>query len=150
MVNGILSCGVYNLKETTVTQLGKHRGETVPPVNILKLVSTLGVTGASRAIGVSTTTIQTARKKNEASKVIEIAAAGVLTGIANGILNGKGMMEPAPKPTHVAAGEVLNPPKAAVHLPAAGSVVFLVEAPRDKVTLLEYFAKSIGAQLMAA
>lgn len=135
-----------------MTQLGKHRGETVPPVNILKLVGTLGVTGASRAIGVSTTTIQTARKKNEASKVIEIAAAGVLTGIANGILNGKGLAGAPTKPTHVAAGEVLNPSpaKAPIHQPAVGSVVFLVEAPREKVTLLEYFAKSIGAQLIAA
>lgn len=135
-----------------MTQLGKHRGETVPPVNILKLVSTLGVTGASRAIGVSTTTIQTARKKNEASKVIEIAAAGVLTGIANGILNGKGLSEAAPKPTHVAAGEVLNPPPARAPMVPhiSGHVVFLLEAPREKVVLLEHFAKAIGAQLIAA
>lgn len=137
-----------------MTQLGKHRGETVPPKHILKLVSTLGVTGAARAIGVSTTTIQTARKKGEASKVIEIAAAGILTGIANGILNGKGMSaEPVPKQAPIAtSGEVLNPLPTRATLPqaTAGNVVFVLEAPRDKAVLVEHFAKAIGAFLNAA
>lgn len=62
-------------------QAERIKGETVQPKRTLALLETVGVSKASRALGVSTTTLHKARKLGLVSKVIEVAADGELQRI---------------------------------------------------------------------
>lgn len=59
----------------------RDKGEIVPPLRTLQLVSVMGVTRASKELGVSMTTLHKARKNGYVSKVIEVASDGVLRAI---------------------------------------------------------------------
>ncbi len=111
-----------------------HKGERVTPTNILKLVSSVGVTRAARAIGVSTTTVQTARKKNIATKVVETSAAGVLSNMA-----AHDIVPPTPHKLSTSAVEA-----------APATVIVLLEVEKDRLPLVEKFARAIAAELIAA
>jgi hypothetical protein len=61
----------------------RSKGETVIPIATLALVQKIGVTRASKEIGVSTTTLHKARKGNIVSKVVEIAAESALAHLGD-------------------------------------------------------------------
>ena len=63
----------------------RTKGETVPPVNTLKLMEHLGPTEAARRLGTSTTTLHKVKKHGLASKVIEVASEGELRKIVEGV-----------------------------------------------------------------
>lgn len=111
--------------KSTVPQDATRRGETMKPNAVFKLIDTVGASRAARLLGVSTTTLQTARHKGEISKVIEIAAAGLLRDI-------------------VTAGG-----SSAARQPVA-TAVFLLEVREDQVPAVEMFAKAFQATLVSA
>ena len=59
----------------------RNKGEVVPAEDTLRLMTVVGPSRAARSLGVSTTTLHKARNTHEVSKVIEVAAAGVLRGL---------------------------------------------------------------------
>lgn len=114
----------------------RSKGETVTPVATLALVQKIGVTRASKEIGVSTTTLHKARKSNVVSKVVEIAAESALTHL--GDHPGKRSVAQGP----VAADAIIS---------ANGRTALIVmEVPTDKVEMVQKFSIHLGAKLIAA
>lgn len=115
-----------------MTMHANHRGQFVTPTKTLALMDTLGASRAARAIGVSTTLLYTARKENEVSKVVEVAAEGALNGTVGVTL--------APKAT-------VAPTKPAAETPPAVRVV-LLEVAENKLPMVQKLAKSLGAPIL--
>lgn len=111
---------------------GRIKGETTAPLNTLALVQKLGVTRASKELGVSTTTLHKARKGNIVSKVVEIAATHALEHL--------GKVPAAAALAHV-------PPAPAVTSFDGTTTLFLLEVPAAKAPMVERFAQHLGAKL---
>jgi len=103
------------------------KGETVPPVNTLRLLDSVGASRASRMLGVSTTTLHKARKHQLVSRVIEVAAAGQVAALGDTVLK-------AP----------------AKRRDEAIKALFLIEIPQDKVKVMQRLAEALDAELVSA
>jgi hypothetical protein len=116
---------------------GRIKGETTTPTNTLALVQKIGVTRASKELGVSTTTLHKARKSNVVSKVVEIAATFALEHLGD---------------TPRSASLALPPsmPMAPVMSADGTTTLFLLEVSADKAAMVQKFAQHLGAKLMAA
>lgn len=113
----------------------RSKGETVVPSATLALVQKVGVTRASKEIGVSTTTLHKARKGGIVSKVVEIAAARALEHLGD---------HPGATPPAARLASIPAPP------PQGDTILFLLEVSPDKAAMVEKFAQHLGAKLMAA
>lgn len=107
---------------------GRVKGETALPTETLKLVKRVGVTRAHTMLGVSTTTLHKARRSGEVSRVVEIAAKGVLPTLQEG----KKIETLASKPHD------------------GDTVVVLLDVRRDKLAAVQKLAAALGAELIAA
>lgn len=105
-----------------------HRRNTVPPVHLAQLMSTIGPTRAAQQLGVSTTMLHKARKENEVTRVVEVAAESILGHLPN------------PAPVKVARSAAPPPPDA----------MFLIAVSRDKAPVIEKMAEILGAELVSA
>lgn len=114
------------------------KGETTSPVNTLALVAKIGVTRASKELGVSTTTLHKARKGNVVSKVVEIAATFAMEHLGD-------------TPRAASLAKVPAPPFPPAIISAAGDTALIVmEVPVDKAPMVQKFAEHLGAKLIAA
>lgn len=118
-----------HLQESKVSE-AKHRSTTVIPSNVLELMESVGPTRAAKLLGVSTTTLYSARTRGYVSKVIEIAAEGALR-----------------QPVKRIVGTSHEPKPAAEPKPEA-TVVCLIEVGKSKLHVIENVAKMIGAPLL--
>lgn len=110
----------------------RQKGEIVTPERTLQLVKTVGVTEASRKLGVSTTTLHKARKQNSVSRVIEVAADGLLA-----------KMDDAP------VRDVAGPVSSVDDLVAqTGRVLYLVQVDASKGPLVERLGKMLDAEII--
>lgn len=82
-----------------------RRGETVAPLLMLSLMGNVGVTRASKMLGVSTTTLHNARRNNKVSRVIELASEHALHSLS-GVMPATGVPPPMTKDTTVCLMEV--------------------------------------------
>lgn len=114
----------------------RSKGETVIPTATLALVQKIGVTRASKEIGVSTTTLHKARKGNIVSKVVEIAAESALAHLGD-----------HPGKRSVATGPIAP---AAIASPDGRTALIVMEVPTDKVDMVQKFSIHLGAKLIAA
>lgn len=111
----------------------RHR-ESTKPIETLKLMAEAGPSSAARKLGVSTTTLYTARKTNVVSKVVETAAAGIRK---SGKSIGKtSTMEVTPEKLAEVVERVQE------------YDVFIIDVPKDKVDLVRHMSQAIGAKLM--
>jgi hypothetical protein len=114
------------------------RGETTTPRYTADLVIRDGVTKAAKALGVSTTTLHKARATNEVSKVVEVAAAGIL----------KWAKPPAAEERSFSpAARVQEVPNLN---PSLETDLYLIEVPREQAPLVERFAQAIHAHVLRA
>jgi len=102
----------------------RQKGEAVSPTNTMRLIKSLGVTAAARKLGVSTTTLHKARRTSLVSRVVEVAAEGVIHS---------GESLPAPK-QEAANGE--------------SRVMFLLDVPKTKAEIVERMAQALGAEFI--
>lgn len=114
----------------------RSKGETVVPNATLALVQKIGVTRASKEIGVSTTTLHKARKGNVVSKVVEIAAERALEHLGD-----------HPGKRSVVTGPIAP---AAITSPDGRTALIVMEVPADKVDMVQKFSLHLGAKLIAA
>lgn len=121
-------------------QPARLRGETTTPANLQKLVETKGVTKAAKDLGISTTTIHKARITGAVSKVIEIAAEGLLRHATPPSLGTR----PGPATRRASVSEVsdLNANHA--------TTLYLIEVPIGSAPLVEKFAERLGAHMLKA
>lgn len=103
------------------------KGDTVPPINTLKFMETIGPTAASRKLGVSTTTLHKARKAHLVSKVIEVAATGELRNLGE---------------------QVMSAPSVQAE-PQSGMTMVMLAFEASKKQIVEQFAHMIGATVLA-
>lgn len=115
----------------------RSRGEVAVPKATADLVIRDGVTKAARALGVSTTTLHKARVSNEVSKVVEVAAAGLL-----GYNSSTERRSFSSSEATVRQVPNLNT--------ALDTELFLVEVPADKAPLVEKFAEMVHATILRA
>lgn len=120
----------------------RSRGETTTPYNLAQLVGRDGTTRAAKALGVSTTTIHKARTTGEVSKVVEVAAAGLLKYAA------------ATQPHRPDEARTFEP-RAVVHEvpnrnPSLDTKLYLIEVPEAKGAIVERFAEALGAHVLSA
>ena len=108
-----------------------EKGETVVPINTLRLMEWVGPSRASRLLGVSTTTLHKTRTANRVSKVIEVAAEGAL-------------LKMEPRPTPVPLG--LTP--MAVTKPTNSMDVLILEADVARLAMIERLAVKLGATVI--
>lgn len=111
----------------------REKGEFVQPVRTLQLVQTVGLTEASRRMGISTTTIHKARRTNEISRVMEVAADGLLYRHEH---DGKVRDVYAPV---TPVGQLVED---------TGLVLYLLQVDASKAPLVERFGKMLGAEIM--
>ena len=116
-------------RRQTTTGRG-DKGETVPPVSVLKLMDAVGPSRASRLLGVSTTTLHKVRKHGLVSKVIEVAAHGALRDIG-GIQNGHTTSSLPPATTH-----------------GSNTGVLILEADPAQMGTIERIVASLGARVI--
>lgn len=114
---------------------GRIKGETTSPINTLALVAKIGVTRASKEIGVSTTTLHKARTGNVVSKVVEIAAQHALQHLGDTPAAARLAQAPMPNPIISASGD---------------TALIVMEVPVDKAPMVQKFAEHLGAKLIAA
>lgn len=119
----------------TQEHTSRSRGETIEPKATAELVMRDGVTRAARALGVSTTTLHKARNANEVSKVVEVAAAGLL---------GYNAAEPRSFSPRAIARQVPN------LNPQLDTTLYLIEVPADRAEIVEQFAEKLGAHVLKA
>lgn len=111
----------------------RQKGDVVVPVKVLQLIDAVGVTRASKALGVSTTTLHKARPKAAnpnplVSRVIEIAAAAALRDLGGDRA-----------PVDIAALTAHRATRA-----------FLLEVDAAKGDTVKQFAAMVGGKLIAA
>lgn len=116
---------------------GRIKGETTVPTNTLNLVQKIGVTRASKELGVSTTTLHKARKGNVVSKVVEIAATHALEHLGD-------------TPRAASLARVPEMPNSPIISADGATVLFLLEVPAEKAAVVQHFAERLGGKLMAA
>lgn len=109
--------------------IAARRGETVKPSSTVRLMQAIGTSRASRALGVSATTLHKARKLGQVSRVIEVAAEGALRGVP---------VQPEP-PTRITPVS-----------PKEGTVVYLLEVSASKSEVVEKLAEALDATLISA
>ncbi len=109
-----------------------RKGETVAPTNTRALIAGIGVTRASRLLGVSTTTLHKARKNTVVSKVIEVGAEAAMKAFAANAGN------------LAAQGIVIT------HNGVKDTQLLLIEATPEKCELLGRVAKLLGAETVSA
>lgn len=123
------------------TSTARQKGETVKPNATTKLVERDGVTKAAKALGVSTTTLHKARNQHVVSKVVEVAAAGILKyNVA--AEDDTRSFSPPDRPVAIERVPNLNP--------SLDTTLYLLEVPSDKVPIVERFAEAIHAHVLRA
>jgi hypothetical protein len=116
-------------KRTVPKPHERQKGYVTDPIKTLQLIDAMGVSRASRHLGVSTTTLHKARKPGaKVSRVIEVGAAGVLREIA--------------QPEHLHANARVSEDHA--------TRAFLMEVDSGQAALVAEFAKMIHGKLIAA
>jgi hypothetical protein len=120
------------IQETKMSVAVRQKGDATEPVETLNLMRHLGVTRASRLLGVSTTTLYHARTTGLVSRVIEVAAGGAMRSIA--------MQRPPAK-----LGVQEKPAPSTVQ-----TVVVLLEVEATQVPVVERFAKALNAPLLTS
>ena len=69
------------VRKSASKSTARTKGAVVPPIHTLRLMDVVGPTRAARDLGTSTTTLYKAQKHKLVSRVIEVAAEGVLRSI---------------------------------------------------------------------
>lgn len=110
------------------------KGETVKPVATMALVQKVGVTRASKEIGVSTTTLHKARKSGVVSKVVEIAAEHAMAHLGD----------------HPGATKTSRQAAPAIISHSGDTALIVMEVPTEKAAMVQKFAEHLGAKLIAA
>jgi hypothetical protein len=119
-------------RSTTPRSQERQKGDVTDPIKTIQLIDAVGVSRASRSLGVSTTTLHKARKPGaKVSRVIEVAAAGALREIGGEPIS-------AELATFVAS------------VPRSATKAFLLEVDADKASTVEQFAKMVHGKLIAA
>lgn len=109
------------------------------PVKTLELMATVGPTRAAKALGVSTTTLHKARRTMEVSKIVEVAASGLLK-------------QPAPVQR---AAEAHMEMKSFAPSPAAQrrhqeEMMFVISVAADKAPVVRRFMEMLDAEIISA
>lgn len=108
--------------------MARLRGETAQPKALAELVELQGPTKTAKDLGVSTTLLHHARRKNEVTKSVELAAQAILHELCN---------RPAP---------VAHAPKAAETLDS--QVMVMVRAPEKAVEPIKRMVEWMGGTAM--
>lgn len=119
----------------------RTKGETCDPVKTLQLVATLGVTKAAKELGVSTTTLHKARRGLTVSKVVEMAATGLLVKHAP-----KRPANAQPAAVAEMASFAPTPEAEQRHRDA----LFVIAVDAEKAPLVRRFAELLDAEFVAA
>lgn len=123
-------------------KLERLKGETVEPIETLKLMRLLGVTKTAHRLGVSTTTLHKARSQSVVSRVIEVAAAGEMLREQRG----KVTQKPAETPPTNGAAEI----PVVSHMQNGATVIYLLEVKKTHAPTVEKFAEALKAKYLAS
>lgn len=108
------------MPNSTVNSKERVKGEAAEPHDTLKLLDSIGVTKASKALGVSTTTLHKARNEGVVSKVIEVAAGAVLSDTPN------------------------------IKMTPDERLLILIEAPKSRAAVVERVLKALNVEFTTA
>jgi hypothetical protein len=122
----------------------RKRGETTQPRAAMRLVEEIGVTKASRQLGVSTTLLHKARKTHEITKSVELAAKAIVARMREpeaGALAAIAGVPPEPEPVVNGAH---HEPEAKPELKRA---LMLVEGSEKSIAALRHAAEFLGVKV---
>lgn len=113
------------------------KGDTVEPMYALHLMERIGPTAAAKAIGVTPGTLHKARNNKAISRAFEVAAKGIW------IADGYGEAVPLPAiPRTPDLGAAVAAPT------AEGTLLMLVQVPRERASMLLKTAEMLGATVV--
>jgi hypothetical protein len=124
----------------------RKRGETTQPRAAMRLVEEIGVTKASRQLGVSTTLLHKARKTHEITKSVELAAKAIVSRMREpeaGALAAIAGVPPEPEPAPHANGAHHEP----VAKPEIKRALMLVEGSEKAIAALRHAAEFLGVKV---